>query len=101
LRGNAVRDDKLALLDPFRRIYLALDQDAGGRQGTVRLAAHVGARAVRIELPPGVKDVADLAKLPDGDDLFRAAIRRGVLSASLRPGMTQDNPAQSVSMAGA
>ena len=90
LAGNAVRDDKLALLDQFRRVYLALDQDAGGRQGTERLATHVGSRAVRIELPPGVKDVADLAKLPDGDELFQAAILRAVHSASLQPGMTQN-----------
>jgi DNA primase len=94
LAGNAVRDDKLALLDQFRRVYVALDQDAGGRQGTERLATHVGSRAVRIELPPGVKDVADLAKLPDGDGLFRAAILHAVLSASLQPGMTQNNPAE-------
>ena len=101
LAGNAVRDDKLALLDQFRRVYVALDQDAGGRQGTERLATHVGSRAVRIELPPGVKDVADLAKLPDGDGLFRAAILHAVLSASLQPGMTQNNPAEGEPTAGA
>jgi len=101
LTGNAVRDDKLALLAQFRRVYLALDQDSGGRQGTERLATHVGSRAVRIELPPGVKDVADLAKLPDGDELFQAAILRAVHSAPLKPGMTQNNPAEVGPMAAA
>jgi len=83
LTGNAVRDDKLALLHRFRRIYLALDQDAGGRQGTKRLATHLDSRAVRIELPSGVKDVADLARLPDGNELFRAAILSAASNALL------------------
>ena len=101
LTGNAVRDDKLALLDQFRRVYRALGQDAAGRQGTERLATHLGSRGVRIELPPGVKDVADLAKLPDGEGLFGAAILHAVLSASRQPGMAQNTPAEGEPMAGA
>jgi len=74
LIGSAIPPDKLALLDRFERLYLALDQDLAGESGAARLAAHFGDRVVRVPLPTGVKDVGDLARLPNGDDLFREAI---------------------------
>jgi len=83
LAGNGVASDKLSLLDQFRRLYLVLDQDAGGEEGTDRLVTHFGSRAVRVRLPTGVNDVADLAKSHDGDQLFRAAIESAVDSACL------------------
>jgi len=83
LTGNALRGDKLALLDQFRRLYLALDQDTGGQEGAGRLATRFGSRAVHVGLPDGVKDVADLARLPHGDQLFRTAILSAIASASL------------------
>jgi DNA primase len=74
LIGTAISPDKLALLDRFERLYLALDQDPAGDAGCARLAAHFGARVVRVRLPTGIKDVGDLARLPNGEDLFREAI---------------------------
>src|SRR5206468_12961971 len=74
LIGSAISLDKVALLDRFERLYLALDQDPAGEAGCARLAAHFGARVVRVRLPTGIKDIGDLARLPNGEDLFREAI---------------------------
>jgi DNA primase len=74
LAGSAVRDDTLALLGRFAHLYLALDDNTVGQQGTGRLVARLGARATRVQLPAGVKDVAELLTIPRGDQLFRSAI---------------------------
>jgi DNA primase len=58
LAGSAPSFANLSLLKSFDRIYLALDRDAGGTEATEPLKDELGSRAVRIELPPGVKDVA-------------------------------------------
>jgi len=73
LGGNAIHRDMLKLLSRFDRLYLALDPDKGGREGTQRLALHFGARAVPVHLPEG-RDPGDLAKLPDGEARFRSAL---------------------------
>jgi DNA primase len=78
LAGCAIRGDMLERLNQFQRVYLALDNDGGGRAGTDRIAGHLGSRAVRIQLPPHVKDVADLVRLPHGESMFRAAVRQAI-----------------------
>jgi DNA primase len=75
LLGNPA-PDKLALLDRFERLYLALDRDEGGRQATARLAEHFGERAIVLELP--AKDLGELARRADGAALFGAAILEAV-----------------------
>jgi DNA primase len=80
LAGSALRGDMLPHLNQFQRVYLALDNDSSGREGADRIAARLGSRAVRIQLPTHVKDVADLARLPHGEELFRAAIRHAISS---------------------
>jgi DNA primase catalytic core len=66
----------LADLEPFRRLYVALDADDAGRAATSALVARLGARATPVRLPAlqGVKDVADLATLPGGREAFLAAL---------------------------
>jgi DNA primase len=66
----------LTALSSCRRVYLALDADDAGREATERLAALLGARAVPLSLPAGIKDVADLATLPDGRRTFLRLIER-------------------------
>jgi DNA primase len=80
LAGTAPSPHNLALLAKFDRLYLALDQDTGGQEASQHLADELGARVVAIELPAGVKDVAELAQHDDGADLFRRAILRAVAS---------------------
>jgi DNA primase len=85
LAGSAPSQDKLAVLNRFDRIYLALDRDTGGIEATDRLASQLQTDVVRVELPPGVKDVAELAERRDGEEQFRCAILRAVAH---RPGAT-------------
>lgn len=63
-----------ALATCFTRLYLAFDADDAGHAATERLTALLGNRAVGMHLPPGVKDVAELAPRPDGRDLFAPAL---------------------------
>jgi DNA primase len=78
LGGSAAAHDTLTLLKTWDRVYLALDQDRAGREATERIANELGARAVRIELPPGVKDMAELAQSADGYKQFRHAVRHAL-----------------------
>jgi hypothetical protein len=75
LARSYASEHNLHLLERFDRLYLALDQDDGGRSATWELASRFGPRAVPVALPPGVKDPADLARLIDGEQLFRSALR--------------------------
>ncbi len=65
LVGTHVRPAALHVLTHFERIYLALDSDDAGCAAAGAINAALGNRAVSIQLS-GVKDVADLAVLPDG-----------------------------------
>ena len=75
LAGSYASEHNLRLLERFDRLYLALDQDDGGRKATAELASRFGSRAVPVALPPGVKDPAELARRLDGERLFRSAMR--------------------------
>jgi DNA primase len=81
LAGCAPSREQLSLLTRFDRVYLALDRDRSGLQATERLATELGKRAVRIDLPAGAKDVADLAQHVDGRRQFELALleARGAL----------------------
>jgi DNA primase len=78
LCGTGVSLEILSQLQRWERVYTVLDADAAGQKASARLASALGSRVIPIELPPGVKDPADLATRPDGDDLLRTAIRRAV-----------------------
>jgi DNA primase len=82
LAGSVPSHDNLSLLHCFDRVYLTLDQDVAGRKATERMENQLGSRAVHIELPPGVKDVAELAIAPNGEEQFRLAILRAVGASS-------------------
>ena len=73
LSGTQARTSLLRVLERFERIYLVLDSDEAGQSGTRALMAVLGDRARPITLP-GVKDVADLARLSDGRERFARAV---------------------------
>ena len=52
------------------RVFLTFDSDDAGREATVRLLTLLGRRAAAVTLPEGVGDVAELAVLPRGRDVF-------------------------------
>ncbi|MGD9510666.1 MAG: toprim domain-containing protein, partial [Geminicoccaceae bacterium] len=75
LVGTHVRTEELrALGGRFRRLYLALDADDVGRAATDAIARALGPMALPVSLPPGVKDVAELALRPGGRALFARAL---------------------------
>jgi hypothetical protein len=88
LCGSFVRPVVLEGLRRFDRVYLALDADDGGDRGSHVLLAALGERAVRVRLPQGCKDVAELAPRPDGAAVFAVAL----LSAEQGGGCRQAFP---------
>jgi DNA primase len=79
LVGTRVRSGALRVLARFQRVYLALDNDAAGREATAVFQQALGERGVAVQLP-GVKDVAELAPLPGGRDRLLDAVRCSELS---------------------
>ena len=58
------------------RIFLAFDSDAAGLEATELLAGLLGGRAAAVTLPQGVGDVAELACLPRGREVFLRLLAR-------------------------
>jgi DNA primase len=79
LVGTHIRVDALKALTRFERIYLVLDNDRAGQTAAVTLASTLGSRAVIVNLPR-VKDVAELATVPEGRDIFSRAISQDDLA---------------------
>jgi DNA primase len=73
LAGTHVRTSLLRALDRFTRIYLVLDSDEAGQAATRALIAVLSDRVRPVTLP-GVKDVADLTRMPDGRERFARAV---------------------------
>jgi DNA primase len=78
LCGTGVSSITLRLLGQWERLYAVLDADAAGQEATAQLLEALGSRLIPMALPPSTKDPAELAPLPDGSVLFRAAIRQAV-----------------------
>lgn len=76
--GVSLPVDALEMLRDARAIYLAFDQDAPGQEAARVLARQFGSRLRLVQLPPGVKDVNELAERPDGERQFRACLQQAV-----------------------
>jgi DNA primase len=75
LCGTSLRPAAVASLRRFQRVYLALDNDDAGDKGSDSLLSALGERAVRVRLPRGCKDPAELAQTPEGARVFAASLR--------------------------
>ncbi len=75
LVGTHVRPAVLKSLTAFDRVYVVFDTDQAGRLAAEELVRGIGGRAVPITLQ-GVKDVAELATLPDGSSRFGWVLRQ-------------------------
>jgi DNA primase len=78
LCGTGFSPTTLSLLGQWERLYAVLDADEAGKEATTRLTEAFGSRVIPVQLPPGVKDPADLASLVDGSALLQQAIRHAV-----------------------
>jgi DNA primase len=70
LCGTNFSPTSLQLLGHWQRLYAVLDADAAGQVATARLIEAFGSCVIPVQLPPGVKDPADLAPLPNGSTLM-------------------------------
>jgi DNA primase len=74
LLGTHLSEDRIGALRTFPRQYLCLDADSAGRAATSRLQQELGPSGIPVRLPEGVKDLAELAPLPGGEQRFAAAL---------------------------
>lgn len=74
--GSTLSRSALAELQSTRRIYLAFDRDAAGQTAAQTLVHQLGNRVRMVALPNDVKDINDLARLPEGASRFRSAVRQ-------------------------
>src|SRR5579864_3268357 len=72
--GTRLSPAMLNALDHWQRLYVLMDADQAGQGATTRLVEAFGSRALPVELPPGTKDVAELAPRPEGDVVLASAI---------------------------
>ena len=75
LVGTHAGPEVVKMLTAFERVYLTLDNDEAGRAAAETLAQVIGRRAVIVS-PPRVKDVAELATVPDGLRIFARTVMR-------------------------
>jgi len=79
LVGTRARLEVLNALAGFDRIYVVLDTDQAGLVAAEDLVQRIGRRTVLVTLQ-GVKDVAELAMLPDGPSRFGWSLRQAEVS---------------------
>jgi DNA primase len=89
LLGTSIRPDQVDQLRTFKRVYLVLDNDNAGVEGTLVLQQELGPIAVPVALPERIKDPAELAPRADGQALFAAALLASV-GASQGPEGSQE-----------
>ncbi|MBI4311442.1 MAG: toprim domain-containing protein, partial [Chloroflexi bacterium] len=70
LLGSHGMERQVHALARFGRVYLAFDNDPAGQEATETLAELLGPKAFPVDLPDGVKDVADMAVRPRGRAIF-------------------------------
>jgi DNA primase len=76
--GTHVRPDLIDALRGFQRQYLVMDNDDAGLEATLKLTNELGSTAIPVALPDGIKDPSQLVAVPDGRELFAAAILEAV-----------------------
>ena len=70
LIGTGAKPETVGVLSRFERVHVVLDADDAGREAAAKLAEALGPRARVHTIPPGFKDVGELAGLPDGHEQF-------------------------------
>jgi len=70
LLGTHVRTGRFGFLERVPEVVLVFDNDDEGQRAAHDLAASLGQRAHVVELPGGVKDLAELGARPGGRETF-------------------------------
>ena len=76
LLGTHVRAERLAFLQRAYQVVLVFDNDEPGRAAAAELAKTLGARAVVLALPEGVKDLSELGNQLNGRQMFFELLRQ-------------------------
>ncbi len=79
--GTQGMDKVAAALRGCYRVFLAFDNDVAGREAAQGLKDLLGRRAAVVNLPWGVSDVSELAKLPHGPMLFNRLLVQAAQNA--------------------
>ena len=75
--GTQGMDRLASSLQDRPRVFLAFDSDEAGREAASQLTDLLGSHRTRLAtLPPGVSDVAELGRRPDGRAVFLDLLRR-------------------------
>ncbi len=75
LLGTRVSRSAVQALARFQRVYVALDNDEAGRRAAAQLAAELTGQALIVDLSPGIHDLNDLGRLPDGRRAFLSCLQ--------------------------
>lgn len=76
LGGGGIPAEATAILGSVRAVYVAFDHDPAGQRMARSLARQLAGHVRFVDLPPGIKDVADLGCAPDGLECFRQCLRK-------------------------
>ena len=80
--GTQGMDRLASSLQDRPRLFLAFDADEAGRAAATELSGLLGPHRTRlVSLPPGVSDVADLGRRPDGRAVFLDLLNRAASAA--------------------
>ena len=75
--GTQAMDRLASALQDQARVFLAFDADDAGREAASQLTDLLGSHRTRlVSLPPGVSDVADVGRYPEGRAVFLDRLRR-------------------------
>ncbi len=79
--GTQGKERVAAALRGCPHVFLAFDNDDPGREAAAALSGLLGRRAAVVHLPGSVSDVADLATVPHGREVFSRLLERAARAA--------------------
>ena len=65
-------------LEGVKYIFLAFDADTTGKREAETIKSLLSAKVANLSMPEGVKDVADLANVDDGQQLFHRILTEAI-----------------------
>ncbi|MBI4313133.1 MAG: toprim domain-containing protein [Chloroflexi bacterium] len=91
LLGSHGMERQVHALARFGHVWLAFDNDDAGHDATETLVKLLGQKAIPVDLPDGVKDVADMAVHPHGRAIFLRLLTEATRRSHARPVHKEDD----------